>query len=101
MVDYYIGIIHYAQKEIGTFESLIMGLSGKKVEKDSCWGNVYGLEKSINISAPFDCKILLACRAEDLKNIPLKIRSDYVDFSVIYILFTANYFYCTNSTILQ
>lgn len=83
LVDYYVGITDFAQKEIGTIKSLIMESPGKSIKKNTCWGSIIGIEKSFSLIMPFDCKILITSKAEDLNNLTLNNNPYYFWFAVI------------------
>lgn len=78
LYDFCIGITDFSQKEIG--EIHLVELS-EQINKQSCtikkgdlWGVVYGINKTFELLAPFDCKIMEVNRNINIK--PSHINTD-------------------------
>ncbi|MBB4807156.1 glycine cleavage system H protein [Chryseobacterium defluvii] len=62
LYDFCIGISDFAQKEIGEIHliefSKHMSRQGNIIRKGDCLGAVYGINKTFDLVAPCDCKIM-------------------------------------------
>lgn len=58
LYDYFIGITDFAQKEIGEISLIELELNGQHMKKEILWANIYGLNQTFSLLAPFDCKIM-------------------------------------------
>jgi len=58
LYDYFIGITDFAQKEIGEISLIELELNGQHIKKEILWGNIYGLNQTFSLLAPFDCKVM-------------------------------------------
>ncbi|WP_246124295.1 MULTISPECIES: glycine cleavage system protein H [Bizionia] len=58
LYDFYVGITDFGQKEIGEIDLIELSTNkGSQLKKGSVWGIVYGTNDTLNLIAPFDCKI--------------------------------------------
>jgi len=58
LYDYFVGITEFAQKEIGEISLIELELNGPHMKKEMLWGNIYGLNQTFPLLAPFDCKVM-------------------------------------------
>ncbi|WP_026726997.1 glycine cleavage system protein H [Flavobacterium denitrificans] len=58
MCDFFIGITDFIQKEIGEISLIELELNNEYMEKERVWGNIYGLNQTFSLVAPFECKIM-------------------------------------------
>lgn len=58
MYDFFIGITEFVQKEIGEISLIELELNNEYMKKERVWGNIYGLNQTFSLVAPFECKIM-------------------------------------------
>ncbi|MNL11886.1 Glycine cleavage system H protein [compost metagenome] len=58
LYDYFVGITEFAQKEIGEISLIELELNVLHMKKEMLWGNIYGLNQTFSLLAPFDCKVM-------------------------------------------
>lgn len=58
MYDFFIGITEFVQKEIGGISLIELELNNEYMKKEMVWGNIYGLNQTFSLVAPFECKIM-------------------------------------------
>ncbi|MET3539097.1 glycine cleavage system protein H [Chryseobacterium limigenitum] len=58
LYDFCIGITDFAQKEIGEIHLIEFIRQEITVKKGDSWGVVYGINKTFQLIAPCDCKIM-------------------------------------------
>lgn len=56
--DFCIGITDFAQKEIGEIHLIEFNKKQGAIRKGESWGSVYGINKTFQLIAPCDCKII-------------------------------------------
>lgn len=58
LYDFCIGITDFAQKEIGEIHLVEFNLQKKNLKKGTVFGTVYGINKTFQLVAPCDSKIM-------------------------------------------
>ncbi|OBX22119.1 MULTISPECIES: glycine cleavage system protein H [Bizionia] len=56
--DFCVGITDFGQKEIGEIDLIELNSKGSLLKKGAIWGVVYGINKTFQLIAPFDCQII-------------------------------------------